>query len=50
MYGQAVQLPDGQVMIINGYGAQSGDGADFEEDGNEGDIAEPGATRASPSW
>jgi hypothetical protein len=39
MYGQAVQLPDGQVMIINGYGAQSGEGQDFEEDGNEGDIA-----------
>ena len=38
MYGQAVQLPDGQVMIINGYGAQSGDGQAFEEMGNESDI------------
>ena len=40
MYGQAVQLPDGQVMIINGFGAQSGDGQAFEEMGNETDIAD----------
>ncbi len=40
MYGQAVQLPDGQVMIMNGYGAQSGTGQDFEEKGNENDIAD----------
>jgi hypothetical protein len=38
MYGQAVQMPDGQVMIMDGYGAQSGNGAAFEEDGNETDI------------
>ena len=42
MYGDAVQLPDGKVMVINGYnGNPGGDGAADPEDGNTSDIANP---------
>jgi hypothetical protein len=42
MYGDGVQLPDGKVMIINGYnGNPGGNGQSDPEDGNTTDIANP---------
>jgi fibronectin type 3 domain-containing protein len=42
VYGQAVQLPDGTVMAINGYnGNPGGNGQSDPEDGNPDDIANP---------
>jgi fibronectin type 3 domain-containing protein len=42
MYGQAVQLPDGTVMALNGYnGNPGGDGMPDPEAGNENDIDNP---------
>jgi fibronectin type 3 domain-containing protein len=41
-YGQAVQLPDGKVMAINGYnGNPGGDGNPDPEPGNTSDVSNP---------
>jgi Domain of unknown function (DUF1929) len=47
MYGQAVQLPDGKVMIMDGYnGNPGGNGQPDPEPGNTSDISNPvGDTR-----
>ncbi len=42
MYGDAVQMPDGKVLVINGYnGNPGGNGQPDIEDGNTNDIANP---------